>query len=161
MHPVLRLDAAPAPLEGALVGRRAREQLDRRLYLVFLGERWRDGVALAELGRQAQHLVPGAGAALGAQQHARGGDLLWSHAVEVAQRIARGGEIAVFERELRARGERSAVHALALRVGAVEPAVAALEVAHLVRRARGEQRGERRRRAAVEGERSFLLCARV
>src|ERR1043166_2480089 len=51
MDPVFRLDAAPAALERALVGRRAPEQLDHGLHLVFLREGGRDRVALAELGR--------------------------------------------------------------------------------------------------------------
>src|SRR6185503_14427566 len=82
MDLIARLDAAPAPLEGVLVCR---------------GERGRDGIALAELGGEAQHLVPGARAAFGAQQHAGGGDLLRPCAMQVAQRTARAGEVAVLQ----------------------------------------------------------------
>src|SRR5688572_32327868 len=100
LHAVGRGNAAPAPLESAGFVSRAREQLDRCLHLVFLGERGRDGVALGKLRGKPQHLVPCARAALGAQQKPRGGDVLGTRAVKVAQRLARGVEVAILEREL-------------------------------------------------------------
>src|SRR6267142_3386460 len=109
---VRRRDAAPALLERAGIARRSPQQLDVRLYLVFLGQRRRNGVALGELGGEAQHLVPGTGAALGAQQHARRGDVLGSRLVQVAQRIARGSEIALLERELGAAAQPRGLQAL-------------------------------------------------
>ena len=145
-------DAAPAALERAGVVGRARQQLDRGLHLVFLGERRRDGVALGELRGEAQHLVPGAGAALGAQQHARGGDLLRPGAVQAAQRVARRGEVALLQRQLGAAHQARRLQRVARAVGALEPAVAPVEVAHLVRGARREQRGDAGRRAVVAGD---------
>src|SRR3954468_7234140 len=73
MDLVARGDLAPAALEGAGVVSGAREKLHVGLHLVFLGERGRDGIALDELAGEAQHFVPGTGAALRAQQHARRG----------------------------------------------------------------------------------------
>src|SRR5947208_3185102 len=61
-----RRDAAPAPLERSRVARGTPQQLDVRLYFVFLSQRRRNGIALGELGGEAQHLVPGTGAAVGA-----------------------------------------------------------------------------------------------
>ena len=58
-------------------------------------------------------------------------------------------------------GSACRLHALARRFGAPQPFVAPLEVAQLVRGARGEQGGEPRRRASVEGERGLLLGALV
>src|SRR5581483_2551880 len=66
MQLVARRDGAPAALEGAGVVRRAVEELDVRLHLVFLGKRRCDGITLDELPGEAQYLVPGAGAARGA-----------------------------------------------------------------------------------------------
>src|SRR5262245_9172709 len=128
LHAVGGRDPAPAPLESAGVVGRASKQLDGRLHLVLFGERGRDRVALGELRSKAQHLVPGAGAALGAQQQTRGGDMLRPGAVQVAQRVARGGEVAVLERELGAAHQARGLQRLARAVGALEPAVAALEV---------------------------------
>src|SRR3989449_5983464 len=152
-----RRDAAPAPLERSRVACRAPQQLDVRLYLVFLSQRRRNGIALGELGGEATHLVQGPGAALGPQQHARRGDVLGSRLVQVAQRIARRGEIALLERELGAADQPRGLQALPRLLGALEPPVTPLEVAHLVRGARGEQSGEARRRARLEGRRRLLL----
>src|SRR2546428_13495160 len=116
-------DAAPAPLERPWVACRAREQLGVRLYLVFPSQRRRNGIALGELGGEAQHLVPGTGAALGAQQHARRGDVLGSRLVQVAQRIARRGEIALLERELGAADQPRGLQALPRLLGALDPPV--------------------------------------
>ena len=82
-------------------------------------------------------------------------------AVQVAQRVARRGEVAVLERELGAAHQARRLQRLARAVGALEPAVAALEVAHLVRGARREQRGDAGRRSVVVGHCGLLLRARV
>src|SRR5437016_4046381 len=49
------------------------------------------------------------------------------------------------------------LQALPRLLGALEPPVTPLEVAHLVRGARGEQSGEARRRTRLEGRRRLLL----
>src|SRR5437899_9573973 len=90
---VRRRDAAPAPLERPRVACRAPQQLDVRLYLVFLSQRRRNGIALGELGGEAQHLVPGISAELGPPQHPGSGDALRSRLVQVVQHIERSGEI--------------------------------------------------------------------
>ena len=82
-------------------------------------------------------------------------------AVQVAERFARRGEIAVFERELRAAYEPRGLQRIAGTVGALEPPVAALEVAHLVRGARGEQRGDAGRRTVFECNAGLLFGARI
>src|SRR5205823_13780644 len=53
------------------------------------------------------------------------------------------------------------LHRVARAVGTLEPAVATLEVAQLVRSARSEQRRQSRRRADLEGEGGFLLGAAI
>src|SRR2546425_11859625 len=84
-----RRDAAPAPLERSRVACRAPQQLDVRLYFVFLSQRRRNRVALGELGGEAQHLVPGTGAAPAAPQHAPRGHVPGPRLLQVAQRIDR------------------------------------------------------------------------
>src|SRR2546428_13055995 len=86
-------DAAPAPLERSRVACRAPQQLDVRLYLVFLSQRRRNGIALGELGGEAQHLIPGTGAAPGARQQARRGAVLGSPLGQAARRLAPTPEI--------------------------------------------------------------------
>jgi hypothetical protein len=81
--------------------------------------------------------------------------------VQAAQRLARGREVALFERQLGAAHEMRRLERLARLVGALQPALAPLEVAHLVGGTRRQQRGDTRRRAALEGSRSLLLGAGI
>ncbi len=140
LRPIGGLQSAPAPLERAGVVGGARQQLDDRLHLVFLGQRRRDGVALEELARQAQDLVPGAGAALGAQQHALRRNVFGPACVQAAQRIARGAVVALLEGQLGARHQQRRALPFAGRLRPLQPAIAAREVAHLVRGAGSQQR---------------------
>jgi hypothetical protein len=87
--------------------------------------------------------------------------VLRAGAVQAAQRVARRAEIAIFQRQLGAADQARGLQRIAQAVGALEPAVAPLEVAHLVRGARREQRGHAGRRPVVGGKRRFLLGARV
>src|SRR5436190_3528387 len=161
MQLVARGNLAPAPLEVLGVVGRALQQLDVGLHLVFLGQRRRDGLALEKQPGEAPHLVPGARAALGAQQKPRRADVARRRALQPAQGIARGAEVALFQRELGAADEVRGLRRIAGAAGALEPAVASLELAQLMRRACGEQRREAGRRADVEGERGFLLRAPI
>ena len=98
--------------------------------------------------------------ALGAQEQDVG-DVLRPGAVQVAQRIARRGEVAVLERELGATHEARRLQRIAGAIGALEPAVAAVEIAHLVRRSRGQKRRYAGGSAALERDPGLLFRARV
>ena len=93
-----RRDAPQARFQRAAVARVARQQLDVRLHAVLLGDRRRDRAALGEQRGKPEHLLPVLRPALGAQQHARGGDVPRPGAVQAAQRIARAHEVALLER---------------------------------------------------------------
>src|SRR5207249_4580151 len=75
----------------------------------------------------------------------------------MARRSGGRGEIALLERELGAADQPRGLQALPRLVGALEPPVTPLEVAHLARGARGKQSGEAGRRARLEGLRRLLL----
>ena len=58
-------------------------------------------------------------AALRAQKKARGRDVLWPGAVEVAQCVARAGEVAILKRELRPAHQARRLQAVARGLGAL------------------------------------------
>ncbi len=160
MREILGRDAPQAGIQRAAVARAARQQLEMGLHAVLLRDRRRQRAALAEQRRQAQHLLPVLRAAFGAQLHARGGDVPGTGAVQAAQRVARADEIALVQRELGLREQPRRVQRLARGLGAFQPLAAPLVFAHLVRGARGDQRGDAGRRARLPGQRGFLLGAR-
>ena len=137
------------------------EQLDLGLHAVFLDDCRRQRAALVEQRREAQHFLPVLRAALGAQLHARRGDVPRARAAQAAQRVARAREIALIEREFRLRQQPRRMQRFARALGALEPPVAPLEFVHLVRGARRDQRRDSARRARFPGKGGFALRARI
>ena len=161
MREVRGRHAPHARFQRAALARRARHQFDLRLDAVFLGDRRRQRAALVEQRGQADHLFPVLCAALGAQLHARGGDVPRPAAAQVAQRITRGRKVALIQRHLRLRQQPRRVQRLARGLGALQPLAAPLVLVHLMGGARGDERGDARRGAGFPGERGLLLGARV
>ena len=155
-------DAAPAALEGAGIVGRARAAARRSPAPCIprrAPARWRRAWRAASTGaapRPSRRRRARRAAACGVVAMCFG-----PGAVQAAQRVARRAEVALLQRELGAAHQARRLQRLARAVGALEPAVAALEVAHLVRGARREQRRHARRRPALERDRGLLLGARI
>jgi hypothetical protein len=87
--------------------------------------------------------------------------MLRTGAVKVAQRVARGVEVAVLERDLGAAHQARRLECVSRAVGALEPSVAPLEVAHLVSCARREQSRHPGGRAVLESDTRLFLGPRI